>query len=53
VQLLISVLPEADLSPERAIALLNYYVGRNAAAKRAHEKRWEKRHQGVKFKMLL
>ena len=52
-QLLISVLPEPDLSAEKAIALLNYYLARNAATKRSQEKRWKKRHRGVKFKVLL
>ncbi len=36
----------------RAIALVDYHVRRNKAAKASHDKFWLAKHEGVKFLLL-
>lgn len=52
-RLLTSTLPRPELSPSRAIALVNYYLRRNRTARIAHAKSWHKRHKKVTYKVLL
>jgi hypothetical protein len=43
----------ANLTLETAMKITQYYLSRNATAKRSHEKRWRAQHKNVKFKVLL
>ena len=52
VRLLRSALAEPELSVEKAIALMDYYEGRNKVAKASHDKAWHARHEGVKYLLL-
>ena len=45
--LLKAALPQATLTLERALELVEYHQRRNETAKRSHAKRWKERHQGV------
>ncbi len=47
-----SPLAERELSPERAIALAEYHIGRNRIARTSHGKAWRAKHEGVKFLLL-
>ena len=47
-----SALAEPELSVEKAIALMDYYEGRNEVAKASHDKAWHAKHKGVKYLLL-
>jgi hypothetical protein len=47
-----SALAEPELSVEKAIALMDYYEGRNKVAKASHDKAWHAKHEGVKYLLL-
>jgi hypothetical protein len=52
VRLLRSAFAEAELTVEKAIALMDYHEERNRIAKASHDKAWHARHEGVKFVLL-
>jgi hypothetical protein len=52
VRLLRSAFAEAELTVERAIALMDYHAERNRIAKASHDKAWHARHEGVKYLLL-
>jgi hypothetical protein len=52
VRLLEAALDEPRLRLARAIALVDYYVRRNEAARKSHAKTWRAKHRGVKFLRL-
>jgi hypothetical protein len=52
VRLLEAALEEPELRLVRAIALVDYHLRRNAAARRSHTKTWRAKHRGVKFLRL-
>jgi hypothetical protein len=52
VRLLEATWEESTLRLPRAIALVEYHVGRNKVAKASHDKTWKAQHQGVKFLRL-
>ena len=47
-----SALAETTLTVEKAIALMDYLVGRNRIAKASHDKAWHARHEGLKYLLL-
>ena len=47
-----SVFAEAELTVEKAIALMDYHEDRNRIAKASHDKAWHARHEGVKYLLL-
>src|SRR4051794_35425200 len=49
VRLLEAALEEAELRLPRAVALVEYHVGRNKIAKASRDKTWKKKHEGVKY----
>lgn len=53
VRLLQAALPLPVLTLERAMELMDYYLERTEAARRAHAKRWRKLHKGVKLRPLI
>lgn len=53
VRLLKSALPRPTLTMADAIAIMEYHLRRNRIAKKAHYKRWHKRHKKARFKVLL
>jgi hypothetical protein len=53
VRLLKAALPRPVLTVERALAVVEYHLRRNAIAKRSHAKSWRKRHKGVRVKPLV
>jgi hypothetical protein len=52
VRLLEAALDEPRLRLARAIALVDYHLRRNEAARRSHAKTWRAKHRGVKFLRL-
>jgi hypothetical protein len=52
VRLLRSAFSEAELTMEKAIALMDYHEERNKIAKASHDKAWHARHEGVKYLLL-
>jgi SRSO17 transposase len=52
VRLLEAALDEPRLRLARAIALVDYYVRRNEAARQSHAKTWRAKHRGVRFLRL-
>jgi hypothetical protein len=52
VRLLEAALEEPELKLPRAVALVDYHVGRNKVAKASHDKTWKKKHEGVIFLRL-
>jgi hypothetical protein len=52
VRLLRSALAEPGLPLERAIALMEYHIRRNAVAKASHDKTWRIKHKEVDFLLL-
>jgi hypothetical protein len=52
VRLLEAAFEEPRLRLVRAIALVDYHVRRNEAARRSHAKTWRAKHRGVKFLRL-
>ena len=52
VRLLEAALEQPGLKLARAIALVEYHVRRNEAARRSHAKTWRAKHRGVKFLRL-
>jgi hypothetical protein len=53
VRLLKAALPRPLPTVEQALALVEYHLHRNAAAKQAHVKRWQQRHQGLEVTPLI
>jgi hypothetical protein len=53
VRVLKAALPRPQLSPEEAIAIIDYYLERNRIAKKSHHKTWKQRHKNVTYKPLL
>ena len=47
-----SAFSEAELTVEKAIALMEYHEGRNRIAKASHDKAWHARYEGVKYLLL-
>jgi hypothetical protein len=45
VWLLRATLPESQLTPERAILLVEYHIKRNRIARASHEKAWREKHE--------
>ena len=43
---------EPELKLPRAMALVDYHVRRNKAARKSHAKTWRAKHRGVKFLRL-
>ena len=52
VRLLEAALGEPELKLERALALVEYHVRRNEAARKSHAKTWRAKHRDVKFLLL-
>jgi hypothetical protein len=52
VRLVRSAFAARELTLEAAIALVEYHVRRNKAAKVSHDKAWNAKHEGVKFLLL-
>jgi hypothetical protein len=52
VRLVRSAFAARELTLEAAIALVEYHVRRNKAAKVSHVKAWNAKHEGVKFLLL-
>jgi hypothetical protein len=52
VRLLGAAFEEPELKLPRAIALVDYHVRRNEAARKSHAKTWRANHRGVKFLRL-
>ena len=52
VRLLEAALEEPELKLPRAVALVEYHVLRNKAAKASHDKTWKKNHKGVNYLRL-
>ena len=51
-RLLRSALAESELPVERAIALMEYHIRRNAIARASHDKTWRIKHKDVDFLLL-
>jgi hypothetical protein len=52
-RLLTSALVRPELSDAEAIAIVEYHLKRNRAALKSHTKSWHRRHNKVKYKVLL
>jgi hypothetical protein len=52
VRLLEAALGEPELKLERALALVEYHLRRNEAARKSHAKTWRAKHRGVNFLRL-
>jgi hypothetical protein len=52
VRLLVAAFEEPELKLPRAIALVEYHVRRNEAARKSHTKTWQDKHPHVKFLRL-
>ncbi len=52
VRLLKAAFDIPGLSLPRAIALVEYHVGRNEVARKSHTKTWRAKHPGVNFLRL-
>ena len=48
-----AALPRVQLSPEQAIAIIDYHLKRNRIAKQSHAKTWKRKHKKVQYKPLL
>jgi hypothetical protein len=48
-----AALPRPQLSPEQALAIIDYYLKRNRIAKQSHHKTWRRKHKNVQYKPLL
>lgn len=51
-RLLEAAFEEPELKLPRAVALIDYYVRRNKAAKASHDKTWKEKHKGVNYLRL-
>jgi len=52
-RLLKAALPQPLRSVEDALRIVEYYLRRNAVARRSHVKRWQRRHPGVLAEPLI
>jgi hypothetical protein len=52
VRLLKAALPKRQLTLEDTLEIVEYYLHRNATAKRSHTKTWKRKHKGVKIEPL-
>jgi SRSO17 transposase len=53
VRLVKAALPRPGLTVEAALAIVEYHLRRNEAARRSHAKTWARRHKGVTLKPLF